>query len=418
LEPKVAELLFLLADNAGQALSREQLMCALWPGVVVGEDSLARAVFKLRGALGDDARAPRYIETLSKRGYRCIAAVAMLTEGSDPQWAPAAWPPASAQPESQSVPPATVRPGSPRRRGRAATWLVLALLPVVCGLAWFAVSSGESPVTVQQRSLTARADDFYFQFSRSDNEAAIELYERVLGGAADDVHALAGLANALVQRAIRWPRLPGATELQFSRLGDALAHGHLSNQPYAAQLQRARNLAERAAALAPQSSVAHKAVGFVASAQGRLDDALAAHQRAVELDPEAWGALINIGDVLEIQGHRAEALPWFERAYAAMDRTYAQQSVQIRPWHAALGAVIAERHAELGEPSLAEAWYRRVLTQWPLHPQATRGLASLLRAAGDEAQADGLCAQLVQRTGQLQGCGDAADPADPARTRR
>jgi transcriptional activator of cad operon len=73
LEPKVADLLFLLAARRGEAVTRGEIMDALWPGQVVGDDSLARAVFKLRQALGDDAKSPRYIETLSKRGYRLMA---------------------------------------------------------------------------------------------------------------------------------------------------------------------------------------------------------------------------------------------------------------------------------------------------------------------------------------------------------
>lgn len=70
LEPKVMELLLLLAGAPGRVWSRDDIMQQLWPGLVVGDDALARTVFKLRKSLGDDAKAPRYIETLSKRGYR------------------------------------------------------------------------------------------------------------------------------------------------------------------------------------------------------------------------------------------------------------------------------------------------------------------------------------------------------------
>src|SRR6185295_4774426 len=46
-----------------------------WPGVVVGDEALTQCIIKLRRALGDDARAASYIETVSKRGYRLIAPV-------------------------------------------------------------------------------------------------------------------------------------------------------------------------------------------------------------------------------------------------------------------------------------------------------------------------------------------------------
>lgn len=75
LEPKAIEVLVFLAAHPGEVISRETILEAVWPGTVVGDDSLTQAVIKLRRALGDEAQRPRYIETISKRGYRLIAAV-------------------------------------------------------------------------------------------------------------------------------------------------------------------------------------------------------------------------------------------------------------------------------------------------------------------------------------------------------
>ncbi len=75
LEPKAMEVLMLLAQRPGQLMSREELFSAAWPGVVVGDEALTQCIIKLRRALGDDARAASYIETISKRGYRLIAPV-------------------------------------------------------------------------------------------------------------------------------------------------------------------------------------------------------------------------------------------------------------------------------------------------------------------------------------------------------
>lgn len=76
LEPKAIEVLVHLARRPGEVVSRDELLAAIWPGVVVGDDALTQAIIKLRRALQDDARAPRYIETISKRGYRLVADVA------------------------------------------------------------------------------------------------------------------------------------------------------------------------------------------------------------------------------------------------------------------------------------------------------------------------------------------------------
>ena len=75
LEPKVMAVLLALAEKPGEVLSRQQLEEQVWQGTVVGYDALAKAINKLREALGDDKKAPRYIQTISKKGYRLVAEV-------------------------------------------------------------------------------------------------------------------------------------------------------------------------------------------------------------------------------------------------------------------------------------------------------------------------------------------------------
>ena len=384
LEPKVMDLFCLLAGAPDRVWSREALMEALWPGVVVGDDSLARTVSKLRQALGDDAKAPRYIETIAKRGYRWMPVQDSPREALTSVRAPAA---------------------TPARRFAIPALVLLAAALSVLFHTRDRSGPAHSPAAPDRTTqLLSRADQSYFQFSRADNEAALELYQRVLGLDPDNPAAMAGLANALAQRAIRWPTPPGPDAIEFTRLGDALAHGHLSREPANSQLRRARHLAEAAVARAPESAGAYKALGLVASAQGELETGLAAHERAIELDPEAWAAMINLGDLLEQAGRHDEALPWFERAYEAMARAYDDNPVQVRRWHEALGVLVADRYRVRGDLPQAEAWYRRVLTLSPLHADATRGLAAVLSAGGDTAAAERLCGELRQRVGPEAAC--------------
>jgi DNA-binding winged helix-turn-helix (wHTH) protein/TolB-like protein/Tfp pilus assembly protein PilF len=131
LEPKAMAVLVYLADRPGQVVSREALLSAIWPGVLVGDDSLTQVVIKLRKALGDAAEKPAYIQTISKGGYRLVAAVvrsresAPLRRGS---WmaaagmaallfaAAAAWwmkdqaPPAGIEAERTTQPTVTIKP--------------------------------------------------------------------------------------------------------------------------------------------------------------------------------------------------------------------------------------------------------------------------------------------------------------------
>jgi DNA-binding winged helix-turn-helix (wHTH) protein/TolB-like protein/Flp pilus assembly protein TadD len=75
LEPKAMAVLMLFAERPGRLLTREELFARAWPGMVVGDEALTQCIIKLRRALGDNARAATYIDTVSKRGYRLIAPV-------------------------------------------------------------------------------------------------------------------------------------------------------------------------------------------------------------------------------------------------------------------------------------------------------------------------------------------------------
>ncbi|HET9532117.1 MAG TPA: winged helix-turn-helix domain-containing protein [Blastocatellia bacterium] len=73
LTPKVFDTLLILVENGGRLVEKEELMSRLWPETFVEEANLTFNVQQLRKALGDNARAPVYIETITKRGYRFIA---------------------------------------------------------------------------------------------------------------------------------------------------------------------------------------------------------------------------------------------------------------------------------------------------------------------------------------------------------
>ena len=84
IEPKSMEVLVFLVAHAGQVVSRAQIQDEVWGEVCVGDDSLTNAIIKLRKAFGDDARNPRVIETIPKRGYRLIAEVGSVDIESIP----------------------------------------------------------------------------------------------------------------------------------------------------------------------------------------------------------------------------------------------------------------------------------------------------------------------------------------------
>ena len=75
LEPKVMQLLQRLSNTAGEVVSKQQLMGAVWTDTIVTDDVLTRAVSELRKAFQDNSKEPRYIQTVPKSGYRMIANV-------------------------------------------------------------------------------------------------------------------------------------------------------------------------------------------------------------------------------------------------------------------------------------------------------------------------------------------------------
>ncbi len=78
LTPKAFAVLQHLAQQPGRLFSKHELLEAVWPGVFVGDAVLKVIIREIRKALGDDAHAPRFIETAHRRGYRLIPASAEL----------------------------------------------------------------------------------------------------------------------------------------------------------------------------------------------------------------------------------------------------------------------------------------------------------------------------------------------------
>src|SRR6266850_667435 len=76
LAPKAFDVLRYLVEHPGRLVTQDELFEALWPKTYVQPEVLKSHIAAIRAVLGDDARKPIFIETLSRRGYRFIAAVA------------------------------------------------------------------------------------------------------------------------------------------------------------------------------------------------------------------------------------------------------------------------------------------------------------------------------------------------------
>jgi DNA-binding winged helix-turn-helix (wHTH) protein len=75
LRPRTWDVLCHLAERPGLLVTKDELLDAVWSDAVVTEGTLTNSIRELRAALGDDARSPRLIETVHRRGFRFVADV-------------------------------------------------------------------------------------------------------------------------------------------------------------------------------------------------------------------------------------------------------------------------------------------------------------------------------------------------------
>jgi Tol biopolymer transport system component/DNA-binding winged helix-turn-helix (wHTH) protein len=146
LEPKIMQVLVQLATHSNEVLSKDQLISTVWADTFVGDDVLTRSISEIRRVLDDDARAPRFIQTIPKTGYRLMVPVAFDDNGNGTA-AKVASSPVQTAPAVQTVVPS--HPGS-----KTLLWvLVVLVLVTAVGFASYAWVS-------RKKAATVRPDEF------------------------------------------------------------------------------------------------------------------------------------------------------------------------------------------------------------------------------------------------------------------
>jgi TolB-like protein len=108
LRPKSFDVLVYLVENADRLVPKEELINAIWPNVVVTDESLTHCVSELRNALGDSTQT--IIKTVPRRGYRFAAPVSRLATSPAPIDAVASRPPTPSDIGRNAEPPLPDRP--------------------------------------------------------------------------------------------------------------------------------------------------------------------------------------------------------------------------------------------------------------------------------------------------------------------
>ena len=263
IEPRLMDLLLLFAASPGRVIAKDEIVQSVWSGRAIGDDTLAAAISRLRGALGE-AGGGRFIETLPKRGYRLLVA-------PDGAAAPA--------PQAPDGVAALIA------KGRAAL-----AVPLPQSLAQARVYF-EAAVAADPKSAAAHA-----------GLAEAMLAQHGAGAGA----AFAASAKAAAQAATALdPELATAWAL----LGGAIL---LADRDFAA----ADAALLKAIALDPALARAHRSRAFALAATGRFAEAERAARRAAELDPLSLAARVGLIQVLQAARRLPSALAEAKKAIA------------------------------------------------------------------------------------------------------
>src|SRR5499426_1721923 len=87
LTPKAFEVLHYLVTHPDRLVTKDALLDAVWPETAVSDAVVRIAIGELRRALGDMARAPQFIATVPRRGYRFLTTVTQATPPETPHFA-------------------------------------------------------------------------------------------------------------------------------------------------------------------------------------------------------------------------------------------------------------------------------------------------------------------------------------------
>lgn len=260
--PKLSfELLIFFIEHPNQVYSIEQIASIVWQHTIVSNDTVVQRVTLLRKALGDDAKSPRYIESVRGRGYKLVGL-----------------------PEDVEIPldePAQNLFSNMLTKKLA---MVMIISVVTLGLVyWFTPINApfELPAANQQNkevdTLIHRAH-YYYDIGQSNNLAlSVDLYQQALAINPNHPGALTGLSLALSKSVCRYRQ-----------------NVQRANQ--------AKNLAQKVIAITPQSSEGYNALAYAWDCLGNLELALANYNKAIDLAPSNASSIGSAAYLYAIKG--------------------------------------------------------------------------------------------------------------------
>src|SRR5580704_8296740 len=137
LAPKAFDLLAYLVKHAGQLVTQDEILEALWSETYVNPEVLRKYILEIRRALGDRPDNPEFVETVPKRGYRFVAPV--LVESAAEPLAAATSPAIEVSATEENTGSARATLEEKTSSGRYRVWM-FAVLPMLAVLAAAAIA--------------------------------------------------------------------------------------------------------------------------------------------------------------------------------------------------------------------------------------------------------------------------------------
>jgi len=148
---RAVALLRVLVERAGEPLSKDALIEAAWPGLIVEDSNLTVQIAALRRALGEEAGGEAWIETLPRRGYRYVGPVAAMDDAATAATAPPSPPLTLPDKPSIAVLPFTNLSGDPEQE-YFADGVVEDIITGLSRIKWLFVTARNSSFTYKGRA--------------------------------------------------------------------------------------------------------------------------------------------------------------------------------------------------------------------------------------------------------------------------
>lgn len=359
-------LLCVLVEHAPAIISQDELMNQVWTEQVVSDETLKQRIKLLRQALDDSPQAPKYIESVRGRGYRCVADVKKTIVRVKPLHD-------GINLRLNDRLPVSVLHGSEEYWRLIGLFFSATLLIVVATLAINSLLVGQyeptdTPTKINQITTDSPAQPaydkgrvFYLRYQSMDNEMAIKSFKRATELDPAFAPAFAGLADAYSQGVFQFSGQDSWRKLALEAAYDAVILDDSSAQSY-------------------------KSLGNAHYVSGHISQSLSANLKAVELNEKFVEAQASLGYIYSERGELSQALS-HHITVLKLDSNY-----QVNWFHIALTL------HRLNQPKLALKWFEHIVKHQPNYHLATYHFSHLLMQQGNKTQAQTLLQQAHQRS--------------------